>query len=145
MAGLFRILFVAALALAAFAAPAEAPTKKPTAAPTKPPTKAPTEPPTAPPTKPPTKAPTEPPTKPPTAPPTEPPKPCPCDVCFQTWHAAKQECTGNMFHIAMCRMKAFDRFVVCWFRQCIVSTEACASRPLPDIDDDDDEDIIVIG
>merc|ERR1712042_378507 len=109
------------------AAPTAAPTKAPTAAPTEAPTAAPTEAPTAAPTKAPTAAPTD--------APTEPPKPCPCDVCFKSWKEARGNCQGSFFEKFMCKGEAFETFARCWFKECIISTEACAAKPFPDIDD----------
>merc|ERR1711931_178000 len=130
MARLLVAIFCVALAWAATngttIAPPE-PTKAPTAAPTEAPTAAPTKAPTAAPTKAPTAAPTD--------APTEPPKPCPCDVCFTSWREARGKCEGSFFQKFVCKFKAFDTFGKCWFKECIVSTEACASRPFPDIDD----------
>merc|ERR1712135_252240 len=106
-----RLLIVAAFVAAALAAPTE---QEPT-------TEAPS-----------TKAP-EPPTKPPQP-------PCPCDVCFSKWHAEASQCRdidGNWFKKMICRKEAFESFFPCWLQECIISTEACAGRPLPDIDDDD--------
>merc|ERR1712212_945766 len=150
MSKLIRVFIFVALALSAQAAPTEGPTAVPTEAPvpTEPPV--PTEAPTAAPTEAPTAAPTEAPTAAPTAAPTEAPttpapKPCPCDVCFTSWKSERRSCQGDFFERAWCKAKAFERFSICWFRECIRSTEACASRPMPDIDDDDDDIDIIIG
>merc|ERR1719334_500626 len=126
MARLLVTIFCVALAWAAttgttIAPPA--PTKAPTAAPTEAPTAAPT------------KAPTAAPTKAPTDAPTEAPKPCPCDVCFTSWREARANCQGNFFEKFMCKGKVFETFAKCWFKECIISTEACAAKPFPDIDD----------
>merc|ERR1719244_543622 len=91
------------------------------------PTKAPTAAPTAAPTKAPTAAPTD--------APTEAPKPCPCDVCFKTWKESRGNCQGSFFEKFMCKGEAFETFARCWFKECIISTEACAAKPFPDIDD----------
>merc|ERR1712212_1138345 len=146
MSKLIQVFIFVALALSAQAAPTEGPTAVPTEAPvpTEPPV--PTEAPTAAPTEAPTAAPTEAPTAAPTAAPTTPtPKPCPCDVCFTSWKSGRRSCQGDFFERAWCKAKAFERFSICWFRECIRSTEACASRPMPDIDDDDDDIDIIIG
>jgi len=66
-------------------------------------------------------------------------------VCFKTWKEARRSCDGTFFQKMLCKARAFEHFTGCWFKQCIVSTEACASRPLPDIDDDDDDIDIIIG
>merc|ERR1719283_433385 len=120
-----RLLIVAAFVAAALAAPME--DALTTQAPS---TKAP-EPPT-----------TEPkPTPPAPEPSPKPPQPpCPCDVCFAKWHAEASQCRdidGNWFKKMICRKEAFESFFPCWLQECIISTEACAGRPLPDIDDDD--------
>merc|ERR1712212_972609 len=168
MSKLIQVFIFVALALSAQAAPTEdptavpteapvpteppVPTEAPTAAPTEAPTAAPTEAPTAAPTAAPTEAPTPaaptaaPTTAAPTEAPTTPaPKPCPCDVCFTSWKSERRSCQGDFFERAWCKAKAFERFSICWFRECIRSTEACASRPMPDIDDDDDDIDIIIG
>merc|ERR1712026_33143 len=135
-----RLLIVAAFVAAALAAPMEdntgAPEPATTKAPEPPTTKAP-EPPT-------TKAPEPTTTEPePTTqlPSTKPPQPpCPCDVCFSKWHAEAGQCRdidGNWFKKMICKKEAFESFFPCWLQECIISTEACAGRPLPDIDDDD--------
>merc|ERR1711970_541885 len=140
MSKLIQVFIFVALALSAQAAPTEGPTavpteapvpteppvptEAPTAAPTEAPTAAPTEAPTAAPTAAPTEAPT---TAAPTAAPTTPaPKPCPCDVCFTSWKSERRSCQGDFFERAWCKAKAFERFSICWFRECIRSTEACA-------------------
>jgi len=64
-------------------------------------------------------------------------------VCFGTWKQARRDCQGNFFNKFVCRAEAFDDFAKCWFKECIISTETCESRPFPDIDDDDDDDIII--
>merc|ERR1712212_1453354 len=168
MSKLIQVFIFVALALSAQAAPTEGPTAVPTEAPvpteppvpTEAPTAAPTEAPTAAPTEAPTAAPTAAPTEAPTpaaptaapttaapteAPTTPAPKPCPCDVCFTSWKSERRSCQGDFFERAWCKAKAFERFSICWFRECIRSTEACASRPMPDIDDDDDDIDIIIG
>merc|ERR1712212_1046361 len=157
MSKLIQVFIFVALALSAQAAPTEGPTAVPTEAPvpteppvpTEAPTAAPTEAPTtaAPTEAPTTAAPTAPPTTaaPTEAPTTPAPKPCPCDVCFTSWKSERRSCQGDFFERAWCKAKAFERFSICWFRECIRSTEACASRPMPDIDDDDDDIDIIIG
>jgi len=75
------------------------------------------------------------PTEAPTAAPTEAPKPCPCDVCFDTLKSETRSCVGDFFQKHFCRAQAFQKFAGCWVKECIISTEACASRPMPDIDD----------